>query len=107
MLLFHHLVTLTGALHLTRQIYTHIHAQLRSQHACLTHLGDNPFTAVSIARECGILSAQSRVYLSEVDGRITWHDASDPSLTIDDAAILAAAEATVDRPPYDFFHAIR
>lgn len=61
-----------------------------------TTTGDSPFTAVAIAKECGILSPRVPVYLSEVDGRITWHDPVNPLHTLDDSAILAAAETGIE-----------
>jgi cation-transporting P-type ATPase 13A2 len=52
--------------------------------------GDNPRTAVWVARQCGILSSSRRVFLADVeeDGVIWWRDVDNPDSTLDARTLL-------------------
>lgn len=52
---------------------------------CIMATGDNPLTAVSVARECGLVEEEYDIFLLEANdpSNLVWHNVDDPSIQLD------------------------
>ncbi|KIY53967.1 Ca-transporting ATPase [Fistulina hepatica ATCC 64428] len=80
---------------------------LRSAHlACRMITGDNPLTAVSVARECGLINQAAYVFApmfvvggySTPESKLEWTCMDDPTWKLDDYSLKPSPPMTSSRP---------
>ena len=67
---------------------------------CVMVTGDNPVTAVTVAKECGLVEANTRVYVSSFNAStstISWTDSSDPNAHLDPITLIPALQSSPHR----------